>query len=238
MQRKFTVPIPSAGRSAPEVIFRRLSEAIGTGELLAGDRLPAENDLASSLGVAPMTLRRALSMLREIGLLRTVRGRYGGNFVVDDVAPVFAKVAQTIKLTRSEMRDLADWRRAISGEACFLAAERASKQQLKDISRASQTFDQAVAELSSMRMADAQLHCMIAQASESARLLQEEEQIQLELNKLVLARAYLKTSQPMLLRCHEKIVNALLRRDGTRARVEMISHAETTYNWSVGLSKR
>ena len=236
MQRKFLSPIAPSGRSAPEVIFRRLSEAILTGELGAGDRLPPERELAVALGVATMTLRRALSMLREIGLLSTVRGRHGGNFIADDVADSVLKVAQTIKLTRSEMRDLADWRRAVSGEACYLAAERGTKQALDEIAQASRSFDEAVVELSSMRMADARFHRLVAEASESAYLLREEEQIQLELNKLILARTYLKTSQPLLLKCHEPIVTALLRREGARARLEMVAHAETTYNWSVGLT--
>src|ERR1700677_125812 len=124
MQQKFLAPVGPMGRSAPELIFRQWSGAMSTGDLKAGDRLPAESELADALGVAPMTLRRALSMLREIGLIHTTRGRYGGNFVAENVGVHLMEVARKIPLTRSEMRDLADWRRAISGEACFLAAER------------------------------------------------------------------------------------------------------------------
>jgi DNA-binding FadR family transcriptional regulator len=41
----------------------------------------------------------------------------------------------------------------------------------------------------------------------------------------------------VLLRCHDPIVNAIIRRDAVRARVEMLAHVETTYNWGVGLAK-
>jgi GntR family transcriptional regulator len=45
-----------------------------------GSRLPSEADLAESYGVAKMTVRRALDVLRERGLIRTLHGR--GSVVV------------------------------------------------------------------------------------------------------------------------------------------------------------
>jgi GntR family transcriptional repressor for pyruvate dehydrogenase complex len=237
MQQKFLAPVGPMGRTAPELIFRQLSEAMSTGDLKAGDRLPAESELADALGVAPMTLRRALSMLREIGLIHTTRGRYGGNFVAENVGVHLMEVARKIPLTRSEMRDLADWRRAISGEACFLAAERGTPEDFAAIALGSAAFDDAVAELPTMRVADARFHRLVAEGSKSPRLMREEGEIQLEMNKLILTRAYLRASRPMLLRCHEPIANAIIRRDAGRARIEMLAHVETTYNWGVGLAK-
>ena len=237
MQLKFLAPVGPIGRTAPELIFRQLSEAMSTGDLKAGDRLPPESELAEALGVAPMTLRRALSMLREMGLIHTTRGRYGGNFVAENVGVHLMEVARKIPLTRSEIRDLADWRRAISGEACFLAAERGTQENFDAIALGSSAFDDAVAKLTAMRVADARFHHLVAEASRSPRLVREEGEIQLEMNKLILTRPHLRTSQPMLLRCHDPIVNAIIRRDAVRARVEMLAHVETTYNWGVGLAK-
>lgn len=45
------------------------------GELAHGSKLPAERDLASLLGVAYDTIRRATALLRERELIDTVQGR-------------------------------------------------------------------------------------------------------------------------------------------------------------------
>lgn len=45
-----------------------------------GSRLPAEAELAEEYGVARMTMRRAMGVLRERGLVRTLHGR--GTFVI------------------------------------------------------------------------------------------------------------------------------------------------------------
>ena len=55
-----------------------LARKIGSGELTG--RLPSERDLASEYGVAYGTVRRAMELLRDRGLVESVHGR--GTFVV------------------------------------------------------------------------------------------------------------------------------------------------------------
>jgi GntR family transcriptional regulator len=50
-----------------------LAARIGRGEL--SGRMPAERDLASEYGVAYGTIRRAMEVLRERGLVESVHGR-------------------------------------------------------------------------------------------------------------------------------------------------------------------
>jgi len=51
-----------------------LREAIRSGEYGPGDRLPGENDLMSTYGVARMTARQALSVLRDEGVVEARKG--------------------------------------------------------------------------------------------------------------------------------------------------------------------
>jgi GntR family transcriptional regulator len=60
-----------------------LAGAIAAGQLAPGDRLPAEHDLASWLGVSRMTLRHALGELAQRGLVIRAVGRHGGTFVAE-----------------------------------------------------------------------------------------------------------------------------------------------------------
>jgi len=114
---------PLRPKGAVEQIVRRIGEAIGAGLLAPGERLPAEQDLAARLDVAPMTLRQALAILREAGFIETRRGRSGGSFVRPD-APASVAAPQASPPSASTLRELTDWRRAVSGEAAALAADR------------------------------------------------------------------------------------------------------------------
>jgi GntR family transcriptional regulator len=72
---------PAAAGRTPEEVRRALTELIGSGQLRPGQRLGAERALAAELGVSRATLRQALAVLEEGGVVRRVPGRGGGTFV-------------------------------------------------------------------------------------------------------------------------------------------------------------
>lgn len=72
--------LQAAGRT-PEDVRRTLADQISAGRLRPGQRLGAERALADELGVSRATLRQALAVLEEGGLVRRVPGRGGGTFV-------------------------------------------------------------------------------------------------------------------------------------------------------------
>src|ERR1700685_4714947 len=78
-------PLAATGR-ADEVV-QRVSQAIQLGLFTDGEQLPSEAEFAAQLGVSAMTLREALAMLRQQGLVETRRGRAGGTFVRRPTAP-------------------------------------------------------------------------------------------------------------------------------------------------------
>ncbi|MHB1596094.1 MAG: GntR family transcriptional regulator [Streptosporangiaceae bacterium] len=69
------------GGRTPDDVRRILADQIAAGQLRPGQRLGAERDLADHLGVSRTTLRQALAVLEDSGLLRRVPGRGGGTFV-------------------------------------------------------------------------------------------------------------------------------------------------------------
>lgn len=78
-----SVPAFRARTGAPlhTQIERWLVTVIGRGELVNGDRLPREADLADALGVSRMTLRQALSTLEGQSIVVRKPGRSGGTYV-------------------------------------------------------------------------------------------------------------------------------------------------------------
>lgn len=226
---------PAFGRSTAEVIVRRLSEGITTGVFAPGERLPTEEELARSFGVATMTLRQALLVLRELDLVETRRGRNGGSYVRKDVAERLAKAASLHRISLPELRDLTDWRRAISGEASALAAERGTAADLAAISDASVAFRGAAQSIPHRRMADARLHSLIAEASGSRHLIESEREIQEKLTQLIMSLPDLTLVRESVGSGHDDLVQAILAREPEAARQSMITHAEQTHDWCVAL---
>jgi len=83
LPRKPPQIIRQPGSTAHAQIEDWLADAIAAGQLIPGDRLPTEHDLAAWLGVSRMTLRHALSELARRGLVTRTVGRGGGTFVAE-----------------------------------------------------------------------------------------------------------------------------------------------------------
>lgn len=70
-----------------EVVAFRISEAIRAGDVRVGDRLPSELNLAQQLGVGRTTLRDAIKLLAQAGVLSVRPGSSGGIFVASQQVP-------------------------------------------------------------------------------------------------------------------------------------------------------
>ncbi|MEW2386324.1 GntR family transcriptional regulator [Micromonospora sp. NPDC047707] len=84
-----------------------LRQAIRSGELKPGDRLSSGRVLAERYGVALMTVKNALGVLRDERLVVSSQGR--GVFVVDPLPHISAAAAEpTAELStlRTELREL------------------------------------------------------------------------------------------------------------------------------------
>lgn len=113
-------------------VVRQVVEGVASGSLQAGERLPSLRELAKSLVVAPLTVKKAYDVLEADGVIETRRGL--GTFVnanavrstqkaVERVRPIARRLAieadvaglkrdELIALIREEARHLADERKA------------------------------------------------------------------------------------------------------------------------------
>ena len=72
---------PTQLRLMYEQVAEHIAARIETRELPPGSKLPPERDLADEYGVAYNTVRRAMDVLRERGLIVTMHGR--GTYVAE-----------------------------------------------------------------------------------------------------------------------------------------------------------
>lgn len=169
-------PIGDHGRA--ELVEQRISEAITGGHLRAGERLPTENDLAQTLGVAPVTVREALMMLRNRGLITTRRGRHGGSFVADSADPVAFALDAVRASSRVSLRDLGAHYDAVTSAAVRLAARRADP---SEASALRARLERAThVDLTQWRSAMDDVHVELVALSQSARLTREQMKLQAE----------------------------------------------------------
>jgi GntR family transcriptional regulator len=74
-------------RKGSELVYMRIvndiSEQIASGQLRPGVRLRSERDLAEHYGAAYTTVRKALSILQDRGLIQRIHGR--GTYVAEEI---------------------------------------------------------------------------------------------------------------------------------------------------------
>lgn len=75
-------PQPVRMKSAAAQIADQIRAGIERRELVAGDRLAAEYDLATQFGVSRATVREAIKILAASRLVQSTRGANGGTFIV------------------------------------------------------------------------------------------------------------------------------------------------------------
>jgi DNA-binding FadR family transcriptional regulator len=174
-------PIGDEGRAA--LVERRIAEAIMGGVLTAGERLPAETELAAAFGVAPATAREALFALRERGLIVTRRGRNGGSFIADSADPVRFATHALVESSRVTLRDGAQHYQAITIACVELAARRADPSEVAMIHARLDRVDEH--DLAHWRRASDDAVIEIAALSQSARLTREQMRLQGEFSPLM-----------------------------------------------------
>ncbi len=227
---------PIAGPGLVEQAVLRLGQAIGLGILQVGERLPPEADLAQHLGIAPMTLRQALAILREAGYVETRRGRGGGTFVTRAAPPAPVRKARKLlhSLTVDDLRDLIDYRVAIAGAAAALAAERASQADLETMRHAVEAME-AAGSYQSFRRADVRFHLAVASAARSPRLTAAEASMQAEVGALMTLIPHPSEALHVSNAQHRAILEAVSRRGAETARRLMEAHVRGTGDFLVGL---
>lgn len=119
------------GKVSEEVV-KQVQEAIFSGQLEPGDRLPSERDLAEQFGLSRMSVRLALRTLESAGLVEIKVGSSGGAFIrAHNFDPLRATLASMLRSKKASILDLAEARKIVETATAELAAQRATAEDLK-----------------------------------------------------------------------------------------------------------
>ncbi len=204
--------------SKAQALADRLTTAIAVGTYSPGDRLPAERDLAELMGVSRVTVREAIRIVTEIGLITSRRGRDGGTFVTEadwlSVAPDVAR--RTLEAELPALREFGDFRCLIEGTIARTAAERHTDQDAERLRSRLADFD-AQDDPSQARGADARLHTEIAAAARNEHLAVLSVQLSREATLGFGSEPYPLEFLERARREHHDLVEAITGRDTGRA---------------------
>lgn len=210
-------------------ITEQIERLIVQGELIPGDALPSERDLAKQLGVSRPSLREALLLLESRGL---VQARRGGGFDVTDVTgpTITDPLVHLLQRHPETIDDVLELRHGLECVAAYFAAIRATDADAKRLKEMSATMKRRRAERDPLEDADldADFHMAIAEASHNVALVHVMRGIfNLMRSNMMRSREvlYRQAGNVLLLdEQHAAIVRAIIARDHDAARAAANLH--------------
>jgi GntR family transcriptional repressor for pyruvate dehydrogenase complex len=212
-----------------DVVSDQIKRLIADGVLMPGDRLPAERDLATQLGVSRPSLREALIRLEADGYIET-SGR-GGFTVVDVTAPIISKpLAELLLQNPRTSSDILELRQGLESIATVYAAQRATAADLQKIRKAFEELKACSLSADRLNLAelDAAFHLAIADSTHNIALAHVIHGIHTliregmrQYHRLI---DYDDAKEAQLLVQHQAIFDAVMARDAQKARKAAESH--------------
>lgn len=214
---------PVRAGNAFEETVERLMQAIRLGVVGPGERLPAERELATRLGVSRVTLREAIRSLQDAGYVESRRGRYGGTFV-NSPLPV---PAPDRRVDPEELADALTLRAAVETGAAECAAARAlgPVERRNLVARLTECRDATVEEY---RRKDSRLHLAIAEATGSPSLTAAVADARTRVNALLDRIPLLAPNLAHSNEQHDVIVANIVAGEPEAARRAMAEHLDGT----------
>jgi DNA-binding FadR family transcriptional regulator len=158
-------------RSSDDVVSQ-ISDAIASGQLVVGQRLPNERELCRIFGVSRATLREGLRTLEALGAIEIRPGVAGGAFVSEPQGDqVGAALDALLRFRGATAHELAEFRVSFESETARWAAERADDDDIAQLGEIAARFSE-LAKLddlpwSALVEVDVAFHEAVAQASKN-----------------------------------------------------------------------
>ncbi|MFW6691028.1 FadR/GntR family transcriptional regulator [Streptomyces sp. MAR4 CNX-425] len=156
--------------SAVDTVRARISLAVDLGLLTPGERLPNVERTAAAMGVARITVRRALTALEQEGVVTRRPGRGGGTFIAEEPSGHTVPQVEAYAQDSERVHRLIDERAVLETGFALLAADRLDRAGLAVLDECVAAMDEAES-WADFRAADERFHLGIARAGAQPRAL-------------------------------------------------------------------
>lgn len=152
-----------------QVIVDKITEFFFAGNLKPGEKLPSERELASKFKVSRTSIREALRTMEQNGLIEIRQG--GGSYIKASENFQSQKEEITAAIIKAEnhlVYEMLELRRALEVESAFLAAKRATSQDLEKLRTALEKMALSSENIEIGLKADVDFHIAIVQATHNS----------------------------------------------------------------------
>lgn len=202
-----------------EQLVDRLLDHIKEAELVPGQRLPSERDLARQLGVSRVSVRQALVALEVQGVVGVRHG--GGTYLLN---PARQDMLSTLRERRQRLPEILEAREALEVKIAELAAQRRTDEDMRAIDRA---LDKMAADIEAGEHGvegDVQFHAAVTAAAHNMVLAD----LMAHISESIKETRVESLSQPgrprRSLNSHRSIAAAIQAKDARRATRAMRAH--------------
>lgn len=225
-----TVFQPIKPKKISEEIVQQIKQLISSGDLRPGQRIPSERELATMLGVSRPSVREAIMVLEAMGFLESRQG--GGTYVRSLTESTIADPLSSIVGSKDPkiLYSLTEVRMGLETWSAYLAAERATDDQLKQMRDLFMIMEKQAADGGWDAEVDAKFHYVITEATQNTiqvHVLNSihslfQTNIMVALTEFYQREGYLEK----LLTQHRDILEAIEARDPDRAQKAMREHLQ------------
>lgn len=161
-------------KTRPQRVFQdlvdQIEQAISDGRLKTGDKLPPQREMVAMFQTSRGSLREALRVLEQKGLIDIKLGVNGGAVIKAlNSRPATENLALLIQQRKVSLEELAEFREGLEGGAAAHAAERATPADLRRLAKlldeARRLAETGVSAWEAFCAVDNRIHVAIAQAS-------------------------------------------------------------------------
>jgi len=204
-------------------IVDQIQELISAGRIKPGDRLPPERELAELFKASRNSVRDAIRVLEQMGLIESRQG--DGTYVRSVSAEDLAEpLALMLLQSRTQMRELWEVRRVLEPALAEFAASRITDEELDELETILEAQRRKVEAGSIALEEDTAFHYAIAEAARNTVILRTLDTL-VDLLRQSRERSLQQHDRPAYsLAGHKRILAALRRRDPEDARAEMLRH--------------
>ncbi|MGI8743925.1 MAG: FadR/GntR family transcriptional regulator [Bryobacteraceae bacterium] len=208
-------------------VANQIRQAIFSGELTPGHKLPPEREMAEQFATSRVALREALRALEQEGMIEIKRGFGGGAFVADfdnALRAMTDALNTVVKLGQAKSGHLTEVRGMLEPVMARLAAVRATAADLGGIEAVVLAQEEELRSGALSRKYDMEFHRLVANASHNPVLSIVVTAINDSIRDAIYRSKLTRDMREQVVRYHRELFEAISKRDQELARRVMEEH--------------
>lgn len=156
-QQQIARPTEMVPSRLADRVVEHLVDSIINGDLVAGDKMPAESQIADSFGVSKQIAREAVRQLAAIGLVHVQQGK-PSRVKSFNAEPLGRFYGLAIRGSQKRLLEATELRRVIETGIACIAAERRKPEGLIALEAATRSMERSLDDTSQLTEADVAFH--------------------------------------------------------------------------------